>query len=154
MIERQQSKVHLVVVFSHSLKLKILMKKNNIEKWETEIKDFPKEIFVEGLHDNYEGFRLVVRGGKPSRVYRISFDCHVGYRNFDESERLKLNSLFPSFTGGWSLFVSEKSDFIDWLVGESFEVHTKKEEITHYYIATPNDIVEVLATCEPKIEKL
>ena len=128
--------------------------KNKIEMWQTKIDNFPNEIFVEGLHDDYEGFRLIVRGGKPSRVFRIRFESHLGYRNFDESERLKLISLFPSSSNGWSLFKTENSSFIDWIVEESYEAHVTRDEITHYFVVTPNDIVEILTTEEPIIEIL
>ncbi len=131
------------------------MKKNNIEKWNIDyLHDFPSTLYIEGLHDDYEGFRILVKGGKPSKVYRISFDCHLGYRNFDESERLKSLTDFPCNAQEWCLFKSNNSSFIEWLVSESFEASFDKKEVTHYFVATPNDIVEVLATCEPKIEKL
>lgn len=130
------------------------MKTNTIEKWIVEIEDFPSDIFVNGLYDDFEGFRILVKGGNNSRIYRISFDSALGYRNFDESERLNMLNDFPTSKDGWSLFKTKDSEFIDWIVKESFEVHVKREEITHYYIVTPNDIIEILSTTLPSIERM
>ncbi len=130
------------------------MRQNSIIKWDVSLKGFPKTIHIEGLHDDYEGFRVIVRGGNPSKVYRINFETYyLGYRNFDESERLKSLSIFPFDSREWCLFKTEDSDFIDWVVDESEGIQMK-EDITHFFIATPNDMVEVLCLREPIIEKL
>lgn len=130
------------------------MKKNNIVKWNISLVDFPKTIYIEGLYDDYEGFRVIVRGEKSSRLYRISFDnYYIGYRNFDESERIKSIPEFPMNSREWCLFKSQNSDFINWLVEESCGIQSKGD-ITHYYIMTPNDIVEILCLKEPKVELL
>ncbi len=127
---------------------------SKIVKWETSIENFPNAITIDGLYDDYEGFRILVRGGKPSNVYRISFgDYYLGYRNFDESERLKSLSQFPVNCREWSLFKADDSDFIDWVHSESNHIQLK-EDITHFYIVTQNDIVEILCLKEPIIEEL
>ena len=124
-----------------------------IKKWEVNIFDFPQTVNVEGIHDDYEGFRIILRGGNPSRVYKLSFENYLGYRNFDESYRLKSLNMFPNNSREWCLFISKDSDFINWAVIESEGFQTK-EKIIHFYIATPNDIVEVLSFEEPEIEEL
>lgn len=127
---------------------------SKIKKWENEIKDFPSTIQVEGLYDDYEGFRILLRGGTPSRVYRVNFgDYYLGYRNFDESERLKSLPFFPLNTREWCLFKSTDSDFTNWIIEESNGIQ-EKDDVTHYYIVTPNDVIDVLCLKEPIIEEL
>lgn len=129
-------------------------KTNKIVKWDLSLKGFPKTLYIEGLHDDYEGFRILIKGGNPSKLYRINFGTYyLGYRNFDESERLKSLHLFPCDCREWSLFKTKDSDFIDWLVDESKGIQSK-DEITHYFIVTPNDMVEILCLSEPTIEEL
>lgn len=126
-----------------------------IEKWmPLSVKKFPKTIYVEGLHDDYEGFRVVVKSENPSKVFCIKFDSYyLGYRNFNESERLKSLPLFPENSREWCLFKSTKSKFIEWVVNESQGVQSG-EKITHYFIVTSDDIIEILCLKEPVIEEL
>ena len=126
---------------------------SKIKKWKSVISDFPQTVNVEGIHDDYEGFRIILRGGKPSRVYKLSFQNYLGYRNFNESYRLKSFDSYPVNSQEWCLFISKESEFIDWVVDQS-EGFLSKEKIIHFYIATPNDIVEVLSFDEPEIEEL
>jgi|SRR5690606_9599280 len=112
---------------------------NNIKTWYPKLDEkFPNSIVIDGIHDDYEGFRILVRGGEPSKVYRISFGFdYLGYRNFDESERLRTIPDFPKNSREWCLFKSDESSFIDWMVHESKGIHSL-DEITHFYIATSN----------------
>lgn len=126
---------------------------NEIIKWEPQIDDFPKKIHVMGIYDDYEGFRIIVRGDGDTNLFRFKFDNYIAYRNSDEGARLKSLNLFPNDSREWCLFQSNNSEFIDWIVSESSGIYLK-ESITHYYFATPNDIVEVLSLDEPEIEEL
>lgn len=126
-----------------------------IEKWKPfEAADFPADIQVEALHDDYEGFRVIVKGGISSEVYKIDFsDLYLGYRNFDESERLKFINSFPKDLRGWSLFLLTDSEFINWLTKESLEI-LSKDELKHFVIFTGDDIIEVLTLKDPVVTKL
>lgn len=124
----------------------------DIKKW-IPLSDIPERLYLEGLHDDYEGFRLLLKGEGNSKMLRISFQFNLGFRNFDESDRLKTLNLIPELCSKWSLFKVKDSTFTKWVIEESLEKYTN-EELIHYIIATPNDIVEVLSMSEPKVEWL
>jgi len=126
---------------------------NEIIKWNPKISNFPKTIYIEGLYDDYEGFRILVKGGDPSQMYKIVFDNYLGYRNFDEGERIKSFDSYPANSQEWCLFISKDSKFIDWVIDES-EGFVSKDNVIHFHIITPNDVIEVLSYEEPKIEQL
>lgn len=126
---------------------------NNIRKWDSNIDNFPKAISIEGIHDDYEGFRIIIRGYNPDRVFKLLFDNYLGYRNFDESYRLKSIPQFPDNGKNWCLFISNDSEFIDWVVLES-NGFLQKGNILHFFIVTTNDIVDILTFDEPICEEL
>jgi hypothetical protein len=110
--------------------------------------EIPKEIFVESLTDNYSGLTITIQGeNESSKLITIQFNDHYGYRNFDESERLKMFADNPILTSNWGLYVAEESDLISWLVKESHEV-VNPQDVLHYLIVTPNDVIDVLSRKE------
>lgn len=123
-----------------------------IEKWEP-MKDIPEKVYLQALHDDYEGLRIILKGSGNSRTFRIKFNTNLGYRNTNESERLKMLDENPEFCGGWALFKVKDSDFIKWIITESNEI-VHEGNIMHYIILTPDDIVEVVSKDNPEIEWL
>lgn len=124
-----------------------------IKKWEP-IDNLPKRLYIEGLYDDYEGFRLLLRSeNSQDSMIRIRFDAHLAYRNTDESERLQTLNNHAEISGHWSLFIAEESDFTEWLIVESCGIHSKID-VVHYMITTPNDIVDVLSVEAPIVEWL
>ncbi len=126
-----------------------------IEKWEP-LPNIPSKLYLEGLHDDYEGFRVLLKGeAKSNRMLRIYFPTHLAYRNVDETNRLKTLVDYPILaTMLWSLFVSKDDDFINWVATESAGIICDTTQYRNYIIATPNDIVEIISNEEPIIEWL
>jgi len=129
------------------------MKKPIYKQW-MPIDDLPDTLYLEGLHDDYEGFRLLLRGELPqSPMLRIVFDPALAYRNIDEGNYLKgiTDSNVSSLSG--TLFLVENSGFLSWFHSVSLEIHSQ-EHVKHYQIYTPNDRIEILAKVLPKVEWL
>ena len=105
--------------------------------------------FLEGLYDDYEGIRLLLRCMKNDKVFRIFFDAVLSYRNTDEGSLLK--SLQNGTIKG-VLFTTHNSLFLDWYYQESFA--SRDSRIIHYCIYTPNDCIDVIASFAPKVEWL
>jgi hypothetical protein len=60
------------------------------KKWEP-LEGIEAELWVEALHDDYEGLRIILRGNPvKSPVLRITFRHYYMYRNADESYRLAI----------------------------------------------------------------
>jgi hypothetical protein len=129
--------------------------KEKLIKW-SPVEGIPKVLYVEGLHDDYEGFRILLKGeGSKSRMLRITFDPALAYRNVDDGDRLKSLSEWAG-DEDWSLFTIENSAFIDWFIDENHPKYDRydRENIVHYSIMTPNDIVDVISEFKPKVEWL
>lgn len=126
----------------------------NIEKWNVNTFDFPKTIYLKALYDDSKGLRLIVKKEKEDEYYLIHFDQYICYRNSDESERIKFFNSNRTIREPWSLFILNTSDFIDWIVEESLEIHIQRNELTHYLIITPDDIVDIISTTTPLISRI
>ena len=119
-------------------------------KW-LPIDDLSGSLYLEGLYDDYEGFRLLLKGeGEQQKMLRIMFDPALAYRNTDESDLLRT---IGKGLGEWSLFTVEHSDYLAWFNKESHGIH-ESENIVHYAIYTPNDCLDVLSIYPPKVEWL
>ena len=123
-------------------------------KWEP-IEKIENEMYLEGLYDDWEGFRLLLRGvNKSSGMLRIIFDPAWSYRYIDEGDLLKsLNERKRNIEGAWPLYTIENSKYIEWFNEESFDMH-KDKNIAHYAIYTPVHLVDVLSAFTPKVEWL
>jgi len=130
------------------------MGKNVFKKWEP-ISELPTEVYLEGLHHDYEGFRLLLKGsGSHGKMLRITFDPALLYRNLDEGDYLYDEADYSQLeTKEWSFFIIEKSDFLDWFQQVSQGIH-RSQHIIHYAIYTPNDCVDILSAYPPKVEWL
>lgn len=123
----------------------------SFDKW-TPIDGLVAPLYLEALHDDYEGFRLLLKGGsEQDKVLRITFDRALSYRNTDEGDLLK--TINKQNSGGWSLYIVSNSDYLKWFSEESQSIH-EDEDIIHYAIYTPNDCLDVLSSYPPKVEWL
>lgn len=122
-----------------------------IKQWHSQI-DLPNRIYLQALIDDVNGLQLFLKEENSNDRIVIIFKNYLGYRNFNESERLKTLSQFPVLTQYSGLFIAEKSLFIDWLVRESFGILDKKNLI-HFILSTPEDIIEIISQKPPDIKK-
>ena len=112
----------------------------------------PKRLYLEAMHDDYEGLRFLLRGEDLAcPMLRLSFESFVGYRNINESYRLKTWAHLRDMAGQSSLLVVENSEWVKWLVEEAggvLQVHA----LIHYAIYTPEDCVDVVTSFPPTAE--
>lgn len=122
----------------------------SFEKWDP-ITNLPKKLYLEAVHDDYEGFRLLLKNDEDQRMLRIAFDPVLSYRNTDEGDLIK--TINKQDLGDWSLYTVNESDYLAWFIEESHGIHDS-DDIVHYAIYTPNDCLDVLSACPPKVEWL
>lgn len=128
------------------------MKKDNYVAW-FPLKGIPARLYCEAVHDDYEGFRVLLRGeAANSPMLRIGFDPALAYRNTDEGNLLKTLSRIHDL-GTSSLFVVQDSTWIEWFREESSPVYDGRE-IVHYAIYSASDCIDVLAEYRPTVEWL
>jgi hypothetical protein len=110
-----------------------------------------KRLSCEALHDDFEGFRIILRSEDDSLpLLRVYFENALAYRNIDEGDRLKTINQNREFDGH-SFFIVENSNWLEWFDKESLSIH-KKENIKHYAIYTINDCIDILSESAPDIE--
>ena len=64
--------------------------KEKYYKWEP-VKGIEKEMWVEAIHDDYEGLRILLKGSTISSIMlSVNFSHYYMYCNVDESYRIKL----------------------------------------------------------------
>ncbi len=109
----------------------------------------------EGIYDDYEGFRVLIRGEKiNSPMIRIKFDFYYLYQIADESYRLRsIDNYEKEPEGVHPIYVVNNSKYLNWFHKETYGIYTD-ENITHYAIYTSNTFIDILSGSEPVIEKL
>lgn len=89
--------------------------------------------------------------GTHGSICRVSFDGYVAYRKIDEGDAMALLAqLAASATAGRSFYRVEESDFVEWVVSQSYGVR-EPGTLTHYAIVALNDIVDVVSLGDPVI---
>lgn len=122
----------------------------SFEKW-IPVEGVPEKLYLEAMHDDYEGFRLLLKGYEDQRMLRITFDPALSYRNTDEGDLLK--TINQQDLSGWSLYTVSDSDYLAWFTEESHGIH-ESDDVVHYAIYTPNDCLDVLSAFPPRVEWL
>lgn len=97
--------------------------------------------------------RLKEWGKKVKIVFKYSVHA---YRSTDESFRQKTifelsNKYGEKFIAEWSLFKVRNSEYIQWLLEQSYEI-IESESLIHFVFVALDSIFEVIAAYEPKIE--
>lgn len=112
-------------------------------------------MYLEGLHNDYEGFRLLLKGtGDQAKMLRITFDPVLAYRGIDEGDLISYERLDEDDQlGRWGFFIVGSSSYIEWFHRTSQGVH-EEESIMHYAIYTPNDCLDILSSYPPEVEWL
>lgn len=114
----------------------------------------PERLYLEAVHDDYEGLRFLLRGEDATgRTLRLVFESPVGYRNINESYRLKTWAAIPDMKALPSLLTVQNSNWVQWLVEEAGGV-IRPEKLVHYAIYTPENCVDVVTKFPPSAEWL
>jgi hypothetical protein len=122
-------------------------------KWKP-FAEYPDELYCEGIHDDYEGIRILIRKDRKDSMRRIKFDHVFGYRVADESYKLKTIEALPddgSIEGPF--FILEESDYLEYFHEETLGIY-RDMGIEHYCIYLCNDCIDVLSSYEPEAKDL
>lgn len=113
--------------------------KKNID----ELNDVP---YLESFNSNQDGLYLhcnFINGKKT-----IFFENYYVIRTIDEGNAL-LTLEQHNFNGELWMFVTDKSDLIDWFNKESYGIH--ESQFKHTMIVTQHQIIEILTNVDPQI---
>lgn len=123
------------------------------EAW-SPVEEVPRILYVEAMHDDYEGLRVLLRGrGDPDApLLRLIFESVVGYRNVNESYRLATWAAHD-MTQHPTLLIVKHSKWIEQLRIDAGGV-LDDEELTHYAIYSPEDCIDVVSAFPPDVHWL
>ena len=123
------------------------------EPW-SPIENLPFVAYLEALRDDYEGFRILLRGKEAhAPVFRIAFESVVAYRNVNESFRLATWAAIGNMGKLPTFLTVENSRWIEWLVAEAGGV-LRADALTHYAIYSPEDCIDIVSEFPPEVEWL
>ena len=126
-----------------------MTEKDIIKPW-ISIEDLPKDIYVEAVYDDFEGFRVLLRGTAiDAKMLRISCNDNIYYRNTDESYLLKIWGSMPKDIEPSLIYTIENSTFVEYF-HEMSEGCYATWKITNYAIYSTNDCIDILSV-EPLI---
>jgi hypothetical protein len=128
------------------------MENDVLQEWQP-LPNLPSNMQVEAIHDDYEGFRILMRS-KDSEILRICFTEKITYRNTDESEYLKIwgNDIKVLKS---NFFQVQDSSFLRYFLQEMNENRfhdNSMNSIGHYLIFTDFDCIDILSTKPPFVE--
>jgi len=111
----------------------------------------PGTLFVDGIHDDVEGLRFLLRGEDPaSPALRLRYEAVVAYRNINESFRSRTWKTRAT-VGLSSLMTVRNSLYVAWLIEESTGLLVA-EQLTHYAIYTDEDCIDVVTEFPPEVD--
>ena len=123
------------------------------EAWKP-IEGLPRVLYVEALHDDYEGLRVLLRpNDSSSRMLRIVFESVVGYMNVNEGYRQRTWGSIPSMETLPTMLTVRDSKWVEWLMEDAGGV-LSKDELIHFAIYTPEDCIDVVTAFPPQVHWL
>lgn len=130
------------------------MGKQIIEPWIIPNVDNSANYYIEAIHDNYEGFRILLRSSiLEGKMLRINFNDKLSYRNTDESFYLKLWGSMNKEILGKTFYIISNSDYADFFNDQTLDIY-RDWKIIHYAIYTNSDCIDILSIQQPIIEWL
>lgn len=105
---------------------------------------------VEGVIDDWEGFRVLLRDHETDRMFRIAFGSRVAYQNRDESD-LDGEAARSNGLGRGCFYRVHGSEFEARFKADSVR---QFDNLKHFAIITDADCIDVLAIEEPQVEQL
>lgn len=112
-------------------------------------------MYVEAIHDDYEGFRILLRGENPPlRMLRVFFEGPLSYRNTRESfHMLDVSQPANHDILGKVFYIVENSSYIDYFNEMTQEIYTDWE-LKHYAVHGFPDWIDVISAIPPIVKWL
>jgi len=114
-----------------------------------------KALYVEAVHDDWEGFRIWFGSeNRNAGVFTIvKFEAALMYVNSDESYRLSLVKNDEQMNFPHLFWQVEDSELLKEFHRQSVEIY-KDWEIKHYAFLSASDCIDVLSAVEPMFNNL
>jgi len=112
-----------------------------------------KCLYVEAVHDDWEGFRIWFGSPAAGIVTIVRFESALLHVNSDEMYRLSEVQNSKELNFPHLFWKVEKSQLLEEFHRQSLEIYTDRD-ITHYAFLSASDCVDVLSETEPTFNNL
>ena len=128
--------------------------KDILKLWEP-VKGLQNVMDVEAIHDDYEGFRILLRGEDPPlRMLRVRFAAPISYRNTEESFcSLDVSQPANHDVLGKVFYIVENSSYVDYF-NEMTQGLFAHWELKHYMVYGHSNCIDVISAIPPIVEWL
>ena len=128
----------------------IIMWQGNYRKWNPIPNLEDKYLYVEAVHDDWEGFRILFTGENRNFgvVVIVRFENPLLYVNSNESFRLSPVKNSEPLNFPHTFWQVEESELINEFQRQSLEIY-KNWEIKHFVFIGGEDCIDVLSVEEP-----
>lgn len=113
---------------------------------------------LESISDGRKGLKILLSAyaDEKKQVQIIFEDSVDSYRCTDESLRLTSLSEFHAQLGDnfykpWTFYRVNNSAYLKWLSEQSHGIY-EPEFFKHFLLLTSNEVIDIIATYEPKVE--
>lgn len=124
-----------------------------VQRWNTPVSDWMRVLLVHLVDDGALSVLLEETGRPGHRRFRIRFPRFIAYRNIMEEYRTELWKKFncgPKLGLG-STWIVTNSSWASSVVGQYPLIPLR--DVTHYFIGTEDDVIEVLAIEAPELSE-
>lgn len=126
------------------------MKKEKWLVWKP-MEGIPKTLHLLDLKYTYSGLTVNLYEEDGSPTLTIHFDGDLAHRLADEGDLLKtVSEAERTNEDRWTLYTVENSLYLKWFHEQSLNIR-KKDNLVHYLIATPNEIIDVIDLSSPTL---
>lgn len=128
---------------------------NILERWHPIALGNNKKFYVEGIHSDFEGFRILLRGDSVELpMLRIFWGYRIpSFRVSQEERLLKIWHGTDKSLLGNTFYIVRNSTYVE-NIKEMEMGFYPKSKLTHYAIFTVEDCIDILSEIPPKTEWL
>jgi hypothetical protein len=105
---------------------------------------------VEGILDDWEGFRILIRDYETGRIVRIRFDSVLAYQSRYESD-LHGELQRSEGYGRGNFYRVLESEFVERFRGDTLRSFST---LKHFAILTDSDCIDIITPEEPDVHQL
>lgn len=130
--------------------------KYRFSPWDSSNIPMNTRLYMEQLCDNYSGLEITLKGEEiNSTSYKLLFENFVGYRNFNEGDRVKFIHEHPEIAINQSLFWAkgDRTSLMSWIVDQATGI-LSEEGLIHFLIASPEDVIDIICYDFPIVKTI
>jgi len=125
---------------------------SKIYKWNP-IGNIPNQLYLQSVTNENNNLTILLSMADSELILSIVFDKVIFYKSVIETCSLERLDSHPILSTEWPLFMDEQSEYIEDLIGQSYQIYTR-EDLNHYIITHGGGIIDVICFSQPFVKWL